>query len=170
MAVTGPIRASAKNGENHRKNRANCRQITANLVFVRTSAPASPPRAPTFAAASRQNGPASPPLADTRCTPPADRRSPIAASLIYGTGIKKLWKPTPINEYKLLIYGKPRPQRSRSSAAGIFTRTAAIAPNAIDLPACLPYACSLKALQISAIKPRAPHNGRRKENHPAWRT
>ncbi len=29
-------------------------------------------------------------------------------SLIYGTGIKKLWKPTPINEYKLLIYGKPR--------------------------------------------------------------
>ncbi len=32
--------------------------------------------------------------------------------LIYGTGIKKLRKPTPISEYKLLIYGKPPVARS----------------------------------------------------------
>jgi hypothetical protein len=185
MRVTAPIRASAKNAVNHRKNCANFSQITTNLVFARTSAPDSPPQDPTLSSVSRPNAPASPPLADTRlpraqskgCTPAAPRRSqvtshrtPVTPRLIYGTGIKKLWKPTPIDEYKVLIYGKPRPQRFRSSTAGIPKRTAAIASNAIDLAACLPYACSLKALQIIAFKPRAPHTGRRKENHPAWRT
>ena len=109
-------------------------QITGNLVFARTSAPDGPPQAPMFAAASHQNAPASLPLTGTgrpavpyRISPNTSHRFPvqpmnrdpggrslpgvgarIAAFLIYGTGIKKLWKPTPIDEYKLLIYGKPR--------------------------------------------------------------
>ena len=108
------------------------------MVFARTSAPAALRLPPTFAAASQQNAAASPPLANTRlpraqskgCTPVPRRvhalpaltqegsaverpritshRARVTASLIYGTGIKKLWKPTPIDEYKLLIYGKPR--------------------------------------------------------------
>ena len=134
MRVTGPIRASARNAVNQSKNRANSLQITAKTVFARTSAPAALRLAPTFAAASHQNAPASPPLADTRRPASAVRRFPVhvmnrdpgtrfkrdtgtritshqsqvTSSLIYGTGIKKLRKPTPINEYKLLIYGKPR--------------------------------------------------------------
>jgi hypothetical protein len=108
-------------------------------VISRSSAPAALRLTPTFAAVSRQNGPAKPPLANTRLPSlprrrkgaqskgrtPIPRRnlapnavevprvtshgSRVTAFLIYGTGIKKLWKPTPIDEYKLLIYGKPRP-------------------------------------------------------------
>ena len=85
------------------------------MVIARTSAPDSPPLPPTFAAASHQNAAASPPLADTRRPALAVRpsritshQSQVTPHLIYGTGIKKLRKPTPINEYKLLIYGRPR--------------------------------------------------------------
>ena len=202
MRVIAPIRARAGNAGNQRKNCANSRQITANLVFARTSAPDGPPQAPTFAAASHQKAPASPPLTNaSRSALSTSARLPRARSqgfsrhslalpaltqegsavegspatrhclsLIYGTAIKNPRISFNINEYKVLIYGKPLPQRFCSSTAGIPTRAVAIAPNTIDLPACLPYACSLKALQIIAIKPRAPLTGRRKENHPAWRT
>jgi hypothetical protein len=95
-------------------------------VFARTSAPDVPPLPPTFAAASQPNAAVRPPLAHRRqsARPPEQAKSHGAfaldftghstlgtrhfALLIYGTGIKKLWKPTPIDEYKLLIYGKPR--------------------------------------------------------------
>ena len=89
------------------------------MVFARTSAPAALRLPPTFAAASQQNAAASPPLADTRLTSFSSspftaitsHQSQVTPHLIYGTGIKKLRKPTPINEYKLLIYGKPRCSR-----------------------------------------------------------
>ena len=95
-----------------------CRSFKVQNVISRTSAPAALRLPPTFAAASQQNATASPPLANTRRQALAVRRSRITnhesqvtPHLIYGTGIKKLRKPTPINEYKLLIYGKPRPTR-----------------------------------------------------------
>jgi hypothetical protein len=77
------------------------RAFTARAVLARTSARCLPPQAPTFAAASRQNAAARPPLAHRR------RRPRITRSLIYGTGIKIRRIPFVINEYKLLIYGKP---------------------------------------------------------------
>ncbi len=109
-------------------------EFTVQSVFSRTSAPAPLRLPPTFAAVSHQNATASPPLANTRLpraqskgrsaeslSPQRSRRASELGfashpslvtshfcSLIYGTGIKKLRKPTPINEYKLLIYGKPR--------------------------------------------------------------
>jgi hypothetical protein len=78
-------------------------EFTVQNVIPRTSAPVGPPQGPTFAAASPQNAAVALRSNDTRDTP-TDH-----APLIYGTGIKKLWKPTPIDEYKLLIYGKPHP-------------------------------------------------------------
>ena len=91
-------------------------RFTLQNVISRTSSPAPLRVPPTFVAASHQNAPAVPPLAHRRRTAVAVRpsrirshKTRITSSLIYGTGIKKLRKPTPINEYKLLIYGKPRP-------------------------------------------------------------
>ena len=96
--------------------------LTAKTVFAWTSVTGGPPQAPTSPSVSQQNAPARPPLANTRLpraqskgrTPTTARRSQVTSHgtrvtphLIYGTGIKKLRKPTPINEYKLLIYGKP---------------------------------------------------------------
>ena len=92
-------------------------QKTGKPVFARTSARCLLPQAPLFAAASRQNAAASPPLANRRRSPVEGFAEVFASHsalatrpcsfLIYGTGIKKLRKPTPIDEYKLLIYGKP---------------------------------------------------------------
>lgn len=47
-------------------------------------------------------------IGDARRFPQFAEQNPrIASVLIYGTGIRKLRKPTPISEYKVLIYGKP---------------------------------------------------------------
>jgi hypothetical protein len=91
-----------------RFSRCKSRCPPGKTVFARTSAPASPPQASMFASASHQIVPASPPLASTRRAP----------HLIYGTGIRKLQKPTPINEYKLLIYGKPRHSKDKGKDEG----------------------------------------------------
>ncbi len=105
---------------------------TVQNVISRTSAPATLRLTPTFAAASHQNATAALRSNDTRLPSLPRRRKGAQAKgraatdhgpLIYGTGIKKLRKPTPINEYKLLIYGKPCPQRVPLPTA------AATAPN-----------------------------------------
>ena len=123
-------------------------EFTVQSVFSRTSVTAALRLPPTFAAAGHQNAPASPPLANTHRPASAVRRFPVQAmnrdpgtrfkrdtgtritshqlqvtpSLIYGTGIKKLRKPTPIDEYKLLIYGKPRLQHSALASPPISLR------------------------------------------------
>jgi hypothetical protein len=60
-----------------------------------------------------------------------------------------------------------------SGFAGVLQRPGGFAPRpvtaAVDLPACLPYACSLTTPQIVLISMRAPQPGQRKENHLAWR-
>ena len=102
------------------------RQKTGKTVFARTSAPDGPPQAPIFAAARHQNVPASPPLANTRLpraqpkgrTAVAVRCPRIAPFLIYGTAIKNTRIPFSINEYKLLIYGKPLPQLLQPNGSG----------------------------------------------------
>ena len=100
-----------------------CRSFTVQNVISRTSPPAALRLAPTFAAASHQNAAVALRSSDTHDAPATDH-----ALLIYGTGIKKLRKPTPINEYKLLIYGKPRhsafPCTSQRESSEILIATA----------------------------------------------
>jgi hypothetical protein len=104
-------------------------QKTGKTVFARTSAPDGPPQAPIFAAARHQNVPASPPLANARLpraqpkgrTAVAVRRPRITSFLIYGTAIKNPRIPFSINEYKLLIYGKPLPQLLQPDRSGANT-------------------------------------------------
>ena len=110
----------------------NTAQKTGNPVFSRTSSRCLPPQAPTFAAVKRQFVPVAPPLADLRRWPLEGfaevfaSHSPLATRhctfLIYGTGIKKLRKPTPIDEYKLLIYGKPPVATSNWHPGARFSR------------------------------------------------
>ena len=118
----------------------NTPQKTGKPVIPRTSARCLPPQAPLFAAASRQNAAASPPLANRRRSPVegfaevfashslvlSGAEGPLATRhctfLIYGTGIKKLRKPTPIDEYKLLIYGKPPVATSNWHPGARFSR------------------------------------------------
>ena len=98
--------------------------FTVQSVISRTSPPAALRLTPTFATASQQNATVALRSNDTREASPTG-----CALLIYGTAIKKLRKPTPINEYKLLIYGKPRPSAfrctSRQESSEILIATAA---------------------------------------------
>ena len=109
--------------------------FTVQSVISRTSPPAALRLTPTFATASQQNATVALRSNDTREASPTG-----CALLIYGTAIKKLRKPTPINEYKLLIYGKPRPNTSRCT------------PQNREGAACLPWRESSEILIATASR------------------
>jgi hypothetical protein len=129
--------------------------LPVKTVIARTSAPDSPPQAPALATASHQNATVRPPSADTRLplsTAKGRTALPVRSSrftshqsqvtplLIYGTAIKNPRIPFVINEYKLLIYGKPRCSRlsfpgtvQRKSDSSTFTVPARRTANPLEL-------------------------------------
>ena len=103
-----------------RKNHGFQSPAAVKSVPAATSVTDRPPQTPSFRAAPHQNAAVGLPLANRRC-PPQPQFTPRSASsfreesashcpsCIYGTGIKIARISFTLNEYKILIHGKPRP-------------------------------------------------------------